>query len=157
MDERKPLDLGAAVGEVWEFGYSNIMQLRELFRGDASKSKAVLARHLGQLVLQPKKTPAGPVYEVAGDLASRRCSVSGCHAPNNYDETAADAIRVGEGQTSLNLVFTRSSIIFLRAAGSRAGNIRRGSCALKVLPRWHSTVFPLLPGAAWQPGSPLPA
>lgn len=39
------------------------LDLRTLLREDASKSKAALARHIGQLKLTPKETEKGPVYE----------------------------------------------------------------------------------------------
>ena len=62
----RPVNLSAAVGEVREFVYSQVMQLRGLFQQDATGSKAVLARHIGQLVLTPKPNPTGPIYEVTG-------------------------------------------------------------------------------------------
>ena len=68
MDACKPLDLSATIGEVREFVYTNVMQLQKLLHDDAEKSKPILARHIGQLTLSPKKTPAGPVYEVSGGL-----------------------------------------------------------------------------------------
>ena len=61
-----PVNLSAAVGEVREFVYSQVMQLRELFQQDATGSKAALARHIGQLVLTPKTNPTEPIYEVSG-------------------------------------------------------------------------------------------
>jgi hypothetical protein len=66
MESDKPVELTAAVGEVREFVYSSLLDLRRLLRGDAAKAKATLARHLGQLILKPTQTPAGPVYEVTG-------------------------------------------------------------------------------------------
>ncbi|HJZ97574.1 MAG TPA: recombinase zinc beta ribbon domain-containing protein [Candidatus Solibacter sp.] len=66
METHAPVDVTAAVGEIREFVYRNVLQLRTLLRGDAAKAKASLARHLGELVLTPTHTPAGPVYEVAG-------------------------------------------------------------------------------------------
>ena len=44
------------------------MDLRTLLHGDAERCKPILARHIGQLVLNPKETPTGPVYEVSGGL-----------------------------------------------------------------------------------------
>ena len=35
---------------------------------DAEKSKPLLARHIGQLISEPKETQEGPVYEVSGDM-----------------------------------------------------------------------------------------
>ena len=68
MDAGKPRDLSAAVGEVRAFVYKNVLQLRELLHADAEKSKPILARHIGQLILNPKETPEGPVYEVSGEM-----------------------------------------------------------------------------------------
>jgi site-specific DNA recombinase len=68
MDEQKPIDLTATVAEMREFVLRNILELRTLLREDAGKSKAALARHIGQLKLTPKETEKGPVYEVDGAL-----------------------------------------------------------------------------------------
>jgi site-specific DNA recombinase len=56
----RPVKLSAAVGEVREFVYSQVMQLRELFQQDATGSKAALGRHIGQLVLTPKTIRPDP-------------------------------------------------------------------------------------------------
>jgi hypothetical protein len=66
METHKPFDVTAAVGEIREFVYSNVLQLKKLLRGDTAKAKASLARHLGQLVLTPAQSPAGPIYQVSG-------------------------------------------------------------------------------------------
>jgi hypothetical protein len=42
--------------------------LPTLLREDPVRSKAALARHIGQLKLIPKETEKGPVYEVNGSL-----------------------------------------------------------------------------------------
>jgi site-specific DNA recombinase len=68
IEAQKPTDLAVTVSEVRDFVYRNVMQLKELLRGDASSFKAVLARHIGQLTLNPKQTSFGAVYEVAGSL-----------------------------------------------------------------------------------------
>ena len=68
MDACKPRDLSAAIAEVRGFVYKNVRQLRSLLHDDAERSKPILARHIGQLVLNPKETPGGPVYEVSGDM-----------------------------------------------------------------------------------------
>jgi hypothetical protein len=83
----RPVNLSAAVGEVREFVYSQVMQLRELFQQDATGSKATLARHIGQLVLTPKPNPTGPIYEVTGgfDLSlggQHRCNACGGQGRN---------------------------------------------------------------------------
>jgi septal ring factor EnvC (AmiA/AmiB activator) len=63
-----PINVAATVEEIRDFVYRNILNLRGLLHEDASKSKDALARHIGQLVLKPKQTPTGQVYEVSGDL-----------------------------------------------------------------------------------------
>ncbi len=66
IDALRPVDISDVVAEVRTFVYSSVLQLRELLRGDPAKSKEALARYLGELVLSPKNTPDGPVYEVSG-------------------------------------------------------------------------------------------
>jgi hypothetical protein len=68
MDAHKPFELAPTMSEIRDFVYGNILQLKNLLRGDAAKAKASLARHLGQLVLTPTQTPGGPVYLVSGGL-----------------------------------------------------------------------------------------
>jgi len=51
-----------------QFMLRNILELRTLLREEPVKSKAALARHIGQLKLTPKDTEKGPVYEVDGAL-----------------------------------------------------------------------------------------
>jgi hypothetical protein len=63
-----PLNVSATVAEIRDFIYSNVMNLRGLLLADASRSKIALARHIGQLILKPKQTPTGPVYEVSGGV-----------------------------------------------------------------------------------------
>lgn len=40
----------------------------EMLRGDIGVAKLALAKHLQKIVLSPKETPEGPVYDVAGDI-----------------------------------------------------------------------------------------
>jgi hypothetical protein len=67
------VNLAATVAEMREFVFKNVMQLRTLLREDASKFKAALARHIGQLKLTPAETPKGPVYVVSGALDLLNC------------------------------------------------------------------------------------
>ncbi|HEY1754442.1 MAG TPA: hypothetical protein VGG72_03535 [Bryobacteraceae bacterium] len=64
----KPMNAAMTVAEIREFVYRNVMNLQGLLHEDASRAKLALARHLGQLILKPKQTPTGPVYEVSGGL-----------------------------------------------------------------------------------------
>jgi site-specific DNA recombinase len=68
MEEYKPMDVSATMEEIRDFVYHNVLNLRGLLHQDPSKSKDALARHIGQLVLKPKQTPTGPMYEVSGGL-----------------------------------------------------------------------------------------
>ena len=56
------------MSEVRQFVYTTVLHLKELLRGDATTLKAVLARHIGQLTLNPKQTSQGGVYEVSGGM-----------------------------------------------------------------------------------------
>jgi site-specific DNA recombinase len=68
MEAYKPMDIATTVGEIRDFVYRNLINLKGLLHEDASRSKAAFARHIGQLVLKPKQTPSGPIYEVSGGL-----------------------------------------------------------------------------------------
>jgi hypothetical protein len=68
METLKPMDLKTTLKEIRDFVYRNVMDLRGLLHQDASSSKIALSRHIGQLILKPKQTPAGPIYEVSGDV-----------------------------------------------------------------------------------------
>src|SRR5258706_5030096 len=74
MEQHKPMDVSVTLEEIRDFVYRNVMQLRGLLHEDASRSKAALSRHIGQLVLIPKQTTSGPIYAVSGgiDLAAGR-------------------------------------------------------------------------------------
>jgi len=37
-------------------------------RADPQLAKAAIQKHIGKLVMKPKQTPEGPVFEVAGDI-----------------------------------------------------------------------------------------
>src|SRR6185437_5774953 len=68
IETYKPINVSATLAEIRDFVYGNVMNLRGLLHEDAGKSKLALARHIGQLVLRPKQTPTGPVYEVSGGV-----------------------------------------------------------------------------------------
>ena len=64
----KPKDLPAVLNQARQFVYATVLRLKELFRGEATALKPVLAQHIGQLTLIPKQTPQGAVYEVSGGM-----------------------------------------------------------------------------------------
>ena len=67
MEACKPIDITTTTAEIGKFVHRNLMDLQGLLRNaDPSRSKTAFLRHIGQLVLTPKQTPYGPVYEVSG-------------------------------------------------------------------------------------------
>jgi site-specific DNA recombinase len=68
IDSCKPMDIATTVGEIRDFVSRNLINLKGLLHEDASRSKAAFSRHIGQLILKPKQTPSGPIYEVSGGL-----------------------------------------------------------------------------------------
>jgi len=64
----KPMEISAALSQARQFVYTTVLRLKELFRGEATALKTVLAQHIGQLTLIPKQTPQGAVYEVSGGM-----------------------------------------------------------------------------------------
>ncbi|HYM05614.1 MAG TPA: recombinase family protein, partial [Terriglobales bacterium] len=65
IEAHSPVNLSASVDEVRDFVYRSVVKLRELLHQDPERSKAVLSRYLGQMVLTPTATPSGPVYQVS--------------------------------------------------------------------------------------------
>jgi site-specific DNA recombinase len=68
IEECKPIDIATTVDEMRDFVSRNLINLKGLLNQNASKAKTAFARHIGQLILNPKQTPSGPVYEVTGGL-----------------------------------------------------------------------------------------
>ena len=68
IEGHKPVDVTATVAEIQEFVTTNVMQLRNLLRGDAPTAKAALAKHIKQLVLTPEDRPTSPVFKVSGGI-----------------------------------------------------------------------------------------
>lgn len=64
----RPKEISAVLNQARQFVYTAVLRLKELFRGEATALKAVLAQHIGQLTLIPKQTPQGALYEVSGGL-----------------------------------------------------------------------------------------
>ncbi len=65
----RPEELAASVEDMREFFRQNALELRSLLRGDVDTARQALAKHVEKLVLTPKETPDGPVFEVSGDVA----------------------------------------------------------------------------------------
>jgi site-specific DNA recombinase len=64
----KPINVAATLEEIRDFVSRNLLNLRDLLHQDASRAKAALSRHIGQLILKPKQTPSGSIYEVSGGV-----------------------------------------------------------------------------------------
>ena len=64
----QPLDLAYSLEGVREFAASKLMDLRTLVNSDITAARNALAKHIAQIVLTPKQTPEGAVYEVSGDV-----------------------------------------------------------------------------------------
>lgn len=50
------------------FFCERVSELRTLLCGDVDTARKALAKHVEKLVLTPKETPDGPVFEVTGDV-----------------------------------------------------------------------------------------
>jgi site-specific DNA recombinase len=69
IEARKPRNITTTMEDMRSFVYGNLMHLQGLLRdGDANRAKTALSRHIGQLVLKPRQTPSGPIYEVSGGV-----------------------------------------------------------------------------------------
>ena len=68
LETFKPINVAATHEEIRDFVSRNLLNLRDLLHQDASRAKAALSRHIGQLTLNPKQTPSGSIYEVSGGL-----------------------------------------------------------------------------------------
>lgn len=64
----QPLDLAYSLDGVREFAATKLTDLRGLVNSDITSARNALARHIAQIVLTPKQTSEGPVYEVSGDV-----------------------------------------------------------------------------------------
>ena len=57
----------ASVEEVREYAYKALLDLKSLIHTVTQKAKVKLAQHVKELVLTPKDTENGKVYEVTGE------------------------------------------------------------------------------------------
>lgn len=64
----QPLDLAFSLEEVREFVSLKMADLSAIVVGDPVSARNTLARHIQGLVLTPKESADGPVYEVSGDV-----------------------------------------------------------------------------------------
>ena len=60
--------LSSSIGEVRNFVLKKAGDLRSVLAGDPVLAKDNLRKHVRELVLTPKQTPSGPVFDVSGDV-----------------------------------------------------------------------------------------
>jgi hypothetical protein len=73
IDERlavanQPLDLAFSLESIRDFVSGKAMDFRAAFNSEPAKAKEILARHIDRLILTPKETEDGMVYDVSGDI-----------------------------------------------------------------------------------------
>ena len=56
------------VGELREFLLKKAGDLQSVLQGDPLLGREVLAKHTGELVLTPRPTADGPVFDVSGEI-----------------------------------------------------------------------------------------
>jgi site-specific DNA recombinase len=68
IDSFTPMQLETTAQEIRDFVLKNLLQLRNLLRGDPAIARAALVKHIKQLVLMPNEGPLGPVFQVSGEV-----------------------------------------------------------------------------------------
>ena len=68
IEAHRPVDLNTTEEEIREFATRNVLHLRTLLRGDVTHARMALMQHVGQLVLMPRQTSTGPMFEVSGAM-----------------------------------------------------------------------------------------
>jgi site-specific DNA recombinase len=66
IEAHKTLPRSATTEEMRSFVLEHVMGLRGMLRGDVSRARTALMKHVRQLVLTPQDTPTGPLYAVTG-------------------------------------------------------------------------------------------
>ncbi len=64
----QPLDLAFSIEAIRDFVASKTLDFKAAFDSEPVKAKEILARHINQLVLTPRDTGQGSVYDVSGDV-----------------------------------------------------------------------------------------
>jgi site-specific DNA recombinase len=64
----QPQEISASLEELREFFCEKALELRTVLRADVDRARLAMAKHIKKLVLTPKETPEGPVFEVSGDV-----------------------------------------------------------------------------------------
>jgi len=73
IDERlalanQPLDLAFSLESIRDFVAAKSLDFRAAFDSEPAKARQILANHIEKLILTPKETQSGPVYDVSGDI-----------------------------------------------------------------------------------------
>lgn len=73
IDERlavanQPLDVAFSLESIRDFVAEKTLDFKAAFDAEPSKAKEILARHIERLVLTPRETADGMVYDVSGDI-----------------------------------------------------------------------------------------
>jgi hypothetical protein len=64
----QPWELSASLEDLQRFFCEKALELRTVLRADVDIARQALAKHIEKLVLTPKETPEGPVFEVSCDV-----------------------------------------------------------------------------------------
>jgi hypothetical protein len=64
----QPQEISTSLEELRTFFSERALELRTVLRADVDRAREALAKHIKKLVLTPKDTPQGPVFEVSGDV-----------------------------------------------------------------------------------------
>jgi site-specific DNA recombinase len=64
----QPQELGVSYDDLSKFFYEKASELREALRADVETARKALAKHIQKLVLTPKETSDGPIFEVSRDV-----------------------------------------------------------------------------------------
>lgn len=64
----QPLDLAFSLELIRDFVSQKTLDIRAAFDSEPGKARQILANHIEKLVLTPRETEDGPVYDVSGDI-----------------------------------------------------------------------------------------
>jgi hypothetical protein len=62
----QPRELSASLEDLQRFFCEKALELRTVLRADVDIARQAMAKHIEKLVLTPKETPEGPVFEGFG-------------------------------------------------------------------------------------------
>src|SRR6185437_7245903 len=64
----QPLDLAFSLESIRDFVAKKALDFRSAFDAEPGKARQILANHIEKLILTPRETEDGPVYDVSGDI-----------------------------------------------------------------------------------------